>query len=194
MLLSRTKPDIAASSSHGTSDSIGSSVGDGKVPSQEEFLSRRDFNGALALLEFQRNAGKNSLETDLWIAYCAFHLGNYKQAAEEYNKVLKRKNTSKECWTYLACCQFYMGLYQEAENSAAKGAAGDLQNRLLFHLAHKAGDEAKLMSHHQQLQDILADQLSLASVHYLRRYPYTRLKIFFATYYNSVCYYYLCNI
>ncbi|XP_022647439.1 intraflagellar transport protein 56-like [Varroa jacobsoni] len=168
MLLSRTKPDIAASSSHGTSDSIGSSVGDGKVPSQEEFLSRRDFNGALALLEFQRNAGKNSLETDLWIAYCAFHLGNYKQAAEEYNKVLKRKNTSKECWTYLACCQFYMGLYQEAENSAAKGAAGDLQNRLLFHLAHKAGDEAKLMSHHQQLQDILADQLSLASVHYLR--------------------------
>ncbi|XP_003737841.1 intraflagellar transport protein 56 [Galendromus occidentalis] len=165
MLLSRTKPDLAVTHAGGSSIAL---AADGKVPSLEEFLARRDFSGAHAYLEFQRSSGKSTLESDLWVAYCAFHLGNYKQASEEYHKILKRKNAPKECWTYLACCQFYLGLYKEAEKSVGKGVSGDLQNRILFHLAHKFGDEQKLMTHHQQLQDILQDQLSLASIHYLR--------------------------
>ena len=43
-----------------------------------------------------------------------------------------------------------------------------LQTRLLFHCAHKSGQEDKLMKCHQQLGDTLEDQLSLASIHYLR--------------------------
>ena len=44
----------------------------------------------------------------------------------------------------------------------------DARTRLRFHLAHKFGDEKKLMTFHQELEDIIEDQLSLASIHYLR--------------------------
>lgn len=43
-----------------------------------------------------------------------------------------------------------------------------LVNRLQFHVSHKFGDEKRLMTHHQQLHDVLEDQLTLASMHYLR--------------------------
>lgn len=43
-----------------------------------------------------------------------------------------------------------------------------IQNRLQFHLAHKLNDEEGLMRTHAALRDIPEDQLSLASVHYLR--------------------------
>ena len=35
-----------------------------------------------ALFQFTRNAGKDSEEIALWIAYCAFHLGDFKKAME----------------------------------------------------------------------------------------------------------------
>ena len=35
-------------------------------------------------LQFSRNAGKGNEETDMWIAYCAFHLGDYKRAMEVF--------------------------------------------------------------------------------------------------------------
>ena len=38
------------------------------------------------------------------------------------------------------------------------------QARLLFHCAHKRGDEAALMQRHQELGEALEDELSLASV------------------------------
>ncbi|XP_047356172.1 intraflagellar transport protein 56 isoform X3 [Vespa velutina] len=36
------------------------------------------------------------------------------------------------------------------------------------YIAHKMGNEAKLLEYHQMLHDVLEDQLSLASIHYLR--------------------------
>ena len=42
------------------------------------------------------------------------------------------------------------------------------QVRLQFHLAHKLNDEDKLMVHHGKLKTTVEDQLSLASIHYLR--------------------------
>ena len=42
--------------------------------------------------------------------------------------------------------------------------------RILFHVAHKMNDEDRLMNLHQQLQDVLPDQLSLASMHYMRNH------------------------
>ena len=61
-----------------------------------------------------------------------------------------------------------MGWHQEAEEKGLQGPACPLQNRLLFHLAHRLNDENKLMMHHQKLADTTLDQLSLASIHYLR--------------------------
>jgi intraflagellar transport protein 56 len=43
-----------------------------------------------------------------------------------------------------------------------------LQNRILFHLAHKFNDESKLMRFHRNLTDSPEDQLCLAAIHYLR--------------------------
>ena len=34
------------------------------------------------LLQFSRNSGKQSEETSMWIAYAAFHIGDYKKAME----------------------------------------------------------------------------------------------------------------
>ncbi|GAB5568826.1 intraflagellar transport protein 56 isoform X2 [Prionailurus iriomotensis] len=53
-----------------------------------------------------------------------------------------------------------------------------LQNRLLFHLAHKFNDEKKLMNFHQNLQDITEDQLSLASIHYMRSHYQEAIDIY----------------
>ena len=69
---------------------------------------------------------------------------------------------------FVAICQFYLQMFPEAEESAMKGPANPLQNRILFHIAHRRGDENKLMLHHQKLTDSHEDQLCLASIHYLR--------------------------
>lgn len=58
------------------------------------------------------------------------------------------------------------------------GPKSRLQNRLLFHLSHKFGDEKRLMGHHQSLQDIIEDQLSLASIHYLRSHYQEAIDIY----------------
>lgn len=40
------------------------------------------------------------------------------------------------------------------------GPTCKLQNRLLFHLSHKFNDEKRLMGFHQNLQDVIEDQVS----------------------------------
>ena len=87
----------------------------------------------------------------------------------------KEKGCDSLVHLYLACCYFFLGMYKEADDAAQKGTfsidAGPtckLQNRLLFHLSHKFNDEKRLMGYHQNLQDVIEDQLSLASIHYLR--------------------------
>ncbi|XP_025060601.1 intraflagellar transport protein 56 isoform X1 [Alligator sinensis] len=69
-------------------------------------------------------------------------------------------------------------MYTQAEQSALKAPKSPLQNRLLFHLAHKFSDEKKLMSFHQNLQDITEDQLSLASIHYMRSHYQEAIDIY----------------
>lgn len=43
-----------------------------------------------------------------------------------------------------------------------------LKIRLQFHLSQKLGDESRINEYHSQLVDVVEDQLSLASIHYLR--------------------------
>lgn len=150
-----------------------------KVPDVDEFINNRDYSGAIALLEFLKNSGKAFPNTDLWIAFCAFHMGDYARAQQEYEKIIdKEKSKAGEAFTYLACCMFMLGMYKKAEELAMKGPKSPLQVRLLFHISHKLNDEEKLMSYHHQLQDQLSDQLSLASMHYMRNHYQEAIDIY----------------
>lgn len=59
-------------------------------------------------------------------------------------------------------------MYPESQQILEDAPHSKLKNRLLFHLAHKMGNEAKLMEYNHMLEDMIEDQLSLASIHYLR--------------------------
>ena len=55
-----------------------------KAPQLVEYVKNRDYTGAIALLEFQRNSGEGDGDTLLWLGYCAFHLGEFRKALEAY--------------------------------------------------------------------------------------------------------------
>ncbi|QQP38190.1 Tetratricopeptide repeat domain 26 [Caligus rogercresseyi] len=180
MILSRAKPAVSA-----TESSSGGSAQKKQIPTLEEFLSARDYTGALSLLEFDRNSGKGGSDIDLWMGYCAFHLGDYKRAMLEYeaitchDKTGGKNNNIKEAWLNLACVYFYLGMYHESEKAAdSSESRSQLRNRLRFHLAHKFSDEKKLMTFHQELEDVVEDQLSLASIHYLRSHYQEAIDIY----------------
>mmetsp|Transcript_15366 Transcript_15366/g.36287 ORF Transcript_15366/g.36287 Transcript_15366/m.36287 type:complete len:563 (-) Transcript_15366:128-1816(-) len=149
-----------------------------KAPSLEEFVAERDWSGALGLLQFDKQAARANPQTSYteverlmnWSIYAAFHLGEYQKALDMIDDMLKSCEQEGQLHLYRACCMFYLGQYKEAEREALMGPVNRLQNRLLFHLAHKLNDENKLMIHHQKLTDETEDQLSLASIHYLRNH------------------------
>lgn len=151
-----------------------------KLPELDDFIANRDYTGAVALLEFLRNSGKPIQNTDIWIAFCSFHLGEYEKAKVEYEKILEKDKGKgdPEVLTFLACCLFMLGMYKKAEEMTLKAPKSSLQTRILFHVAHKLNDEEKLMGFHQQLQDILSDQLSLASMHYMRNHYQEAIDIY----------------
>ncbi|KAK7871507.1 hypothetical protein R5R35_010223 [Gryllus longicercus] len=172
MILSRAKP--ANSPAFGAHS--GQASGRKQIPKVEDFLVKRDYTGALTILEFSGNKGNN--ETQMWIGYCAFHLGDYKRAMQVYEALSHSKNPPDDVSVNLACCYFFLGMYPEAERAVEKASRSQLKTRLLFHLAHKLGDEKKLMEHHQELEDVIEDQLSLASIHYLRSHYQEAIDIY----------------
>ena len=138
-------------------------------PSLEEFLDKRDYTGALALLEFKLRCQDGDMKDLLmWIGYCSFHLGNFRRSEEAYKELFDAYPVGDEIHLYQACCYFYQQMYEEAEKSALEAPTSELKTRLLFNIAHRTGDEEKLMKYHHDLKDRKADQLSLAAVHYLR--------------------------
>merc|ERR1719225_1309722 len=175
MILSRAKPAIAGEKNE-SKDSRGSAKK--QIPTIEEFLSKRDYTGAMAVLEFNRHSGQGSEEVDMWLGYCAFHMGDYKRAMLEYEALTHAKTPPKSVWINLACCYFYLGMYKEAEKVIDKAEKGQLRTRVRFHLSHKFGDEKKLMTFHQELEDVIEDQLSLASIHYLRSHYQEAIDIY----------------
>lgn len=138
-------------------------------PKLEDYILNRDYTGALALLEFKLKCHDgNTKDLLMWIGYAAFHLGNYHRAEEAYKELLDAHDVPNVIYLFLSCCYFYQQMYDEAEVAAMKGPADPLQNRLFFNIAHRKGDEDKLMVFHHNLCDKKDDQLSLAAVHYLR--------------------------
>ncbi|XP_030646461.1 intraflagellar transport protein 56-like [Chanos chanos] len=171
-ILSRIKPAV------GGEIAVNKKVRGKKSRLVEDYLEQRDYLGAITLLEFQRSVGDKVEDADLWLAYCAFHLGDYRRAMEEYQALTERPGCSPDVWVYLACTLFFLGLYKDAEEAALKAPKSQLQNRLLFHVAHKFSDEKKLMGFHQNLEDVTEDQLSLASIHYMRSHYQEAIDIY----------------
>lgn len=148
-----------------------------EIPKLKDFIDKRDYTGALTLLEFNVNE-KSFNNSELWIGYCAFHLGDYKRAAKVYENLNKKGNISVDLAANLACCYFYLGMYPEALNIVEEASDSRLKTRILFHLSHKMGDEKKLMKYHQMLEDVIEDQLCLASIHYLRSHYQEAIDIY----------------
>lgn len=89
-----------------------------------------------------------------------------------------------------------LGKYEDAEHTASKGSIylfassfvaimkiflgpkSALQTRVLFHVSHKQNNEEKLMNLHRQLQDVIEDQMCLASMHYMRSHFQEALDIY----------------
>jgi len=186
MILSRVKPAINTAGNE-ADVSAAAVQAQKKIPTLEKFLTDRDYTGAISLLDFQRNSGKGSPNVSLWLAYCAFHAGEYKRSMHEYEAM---RDEGMKGWSptavrdtlmNLACCYFYLGMYTESEKAIESIPTKDkdqLRTRLRFHLAHKFGDEKKLMTYHQELEDIVEDQLSLASIHYLRSHYQEAIDIY----------------
>jgi intraflagellar transport protein 56 len=169
-MLSRAKPAIPTNTTP-TSTSTLDSNKKRKVPKLESFISARDYSGAITLLEFSKAIGKFDVETQLWLGYTNFHLGDYRRAMEVYLSLVSESSNSNNnsnsnggpdplIHLYLACCYFFLGMYKESDESAQRGPTCKLQNRLLFHLSHKFNDEKRLMGYHQNLQDVIEDQVS----------------------------------
>ncbi|XP_073448806.1 intraflagellar transport protein 56 isoform X2 [Aquarana catesbeiana] len=174
MMLSRAKPAVGGDLQQADKQNKKAK----KVPKLDDLLAQRDFTGAITLLEFKRQAGESEEDTDLWIGYCSFHLGDYKKSLEVFKNASQQEGCNPDVWVNLACTYFFLGMYKEAEEAANKAAKSRLQNRLLFHLAHKFNDEKRLMVFHQNLQDIIEDQLSLASIHYMRSHYQEAIDIY----------------
>ena len=45
-----------------------------KLPTLQDYIKKRDWIGAVALLESERNLNIQ-VENSLWLAYCYFHMG-----------------------------------------------------------------------------------------------------------------------
>jgi intraflagellar transport protein 56 len=158
--------------------------------------------GNIPLTEEEKEADHTRL---MWIGYCAFHLGDYRKALDTYQQIIQAGSDDQTLLSYQSCCLMGLGWFQEAEEKANQGPASPLQTRLLFHLAHRLNDENKLMMYHQKLCDTTSDQLSLASIHYLRNHfqeatdiykrlllenrDYTALNVYVALCYYKLDYY-----
>lgn len=52
----------------------------------------------------------NDHNATLWMAYCYFHRGDYKNALQLYEKLYNQKAEVKNLAVNIACCYFYLGV------------------------------------------------------------------------------------
>ncbi|KAL0217571.1 hypothetical protein RCL1_008152 [Eukaryota sp. TZLM3-RCL] len=141
------------------------------LPSLDEFITKCDWIGAICYIKFLsekhsaiEELGESALsetERQLWLAYSYFHNCDYSNALEIY-KELSSEDPAHNA--HVACCYYHLGNYQEAEQWATKSPSSSLRNRIFFNLAHKTGQEDKLLTFLSFLQEEINDHLALASV------------------------------
>lgn len=143
------------------------------------FIESRDFSGAATFIDFIFEELNQPKTTDflLWKAYALFHLGNYAEAIDVYESLMKEE-PDDTLNLYIASCYYYTADYENAKKYAEKGPQCDLKIRLQFHIAHKMNDEQELFQAHSQLVGTLENQLSLAAIHYLRTHYQDAIEIY----------------
>ena len=152
-----------------------------KIPTLEEFIKNRDYNGALTLLEF--NSSHNTINDNqdesvvnkmLWKAYCSFHNGSLTSAQDIYQDLLASNHDDlvpEKTVLHLACVYYYMQLYEEALEAAEGGPECPLKHRILLHASLKLGDEEKVAKWKALLSsDDIEDQLSKAAMLYVENH------------------------
>lgn len=108
----------------------------------EDFISGRDYVGALTFLEFQPQ-DRSTVDNYLWRGYCAFHNQEYSKAQDIYIELLSGNydNTPDEVPLFLACVYSRSHMYKEAWEATQEGPDCDLKDRLIFFLMHYKSDE-----------------------------------------------------
>ena len=142
-----------------------------KVLNFGEAISKRDYVGALTILEFNRDQEDTEIKNLLWSAYCNFHCGNYVKAQSIYVDLLSGNHgaCSDDINLYLACVYFYMQMYDDAQEAALRGPQCSLQSRLLIHIRLKKEDEnLKKNPLQSKFGNTEEDQLSLAAMKFLK--------------------------
>ncbi|CBZ53143.1 conserved hypothetical protein [Neospora caninum Liverpool] len=61
-----------------------------QLPPLQDFLRKRDYLGAITLLQYEREQGIKRPELRLWFAYCYFHAGLYPKAIQCLDRLLQR--------------------------------------------------------------------------------------------------------
>jgi len=147
-----------------------SNISDSHLENIMKFIENRDFSGAITFIEFSTEnlSVEYSKEIALWDAYCNFHAGYYEKSLEIYQKLLNRYPEDTSINLYISSCHFYMNDFEEAKLSAEKGPQSGYRTRLLFHLAYRLNDAEELNNYHKCLDKYIEDELSLASLYYMR--------------------------
>lgn len=114
------------------------------------------------------------------MAFCHFHLGDYRKALDDYQRIKTMDIASDKDMVDLniAVCMFYLGMYEESQEMLTNIVDSPLKTRLTFHLMHKLNNEDRLLELHGSLQDDIQDQLSLAGMHYLRSHYQEAIDIY----------------
>jgi intraflagellar transport protein 56 len=133
-------------------------------------IENRDYSGASTYIEFLRDemGQPYTKELALWNGYCLFHLGDYSAAMEVFVKLLEDDPDDDMLHLYIASCHFYNKDWEMAKAEAEKGPNCDLKSRLMMQITQQTADELQVFQWHSQLVGTLENQLSLASLHYIR--------------------------
>lgn len=77
----------AAAKSSGAARKSGAAGRTRDLPQLSDFVDKCDWTGALALLDFNRRSGEGGADTLAWIAYSAFHLGDFARALDTFEQL-----------------------------------------------------------------------------------------------------------
>ena len=146
----------------------------------EGYIEKRDYVGALSILDFGRQANLTPVDTLLWRGYCYSRLGgrtNYNLAKDAYLELLSGNfdgyDIPEVTCLFLAIIYFHLGQYADAEEMTLLCEQhSELKSRILLHLAQKTKDETKLAKHRLELSDSKDDILSAAAVEFAFRHRY----------------------
>ncbi|KAL7519226.1 hypothetical protein ACHAWX_004012, partial [Stephanocyclus meneghinianus] len=151
----------------------------GSIPAFDfkDYLEKKDYVGALAVLDSGQCDHLTNVDRLLWIAYCSFRLKHYNRSKDVYLELLSgmHEDAPLEIGLYVAIVHFYLGSYLDAEKAALSVLEdSELKHRILLHISRALGDETKVAKYRQYLRDSKQDALSAAAIELYRgRYKET---------------------